>query len=264
VLVLRLLLPEEGEEAEGLLAEVAHGEEREMLPLSDIETAEGDPAAGVLEDYYFWLENAPEDDLVPREGPPSSSGAHPRSATLPARAGLWSILLEWALYAAGGGAALGAVLKTVHGADTGVSVGAVLLALVGLVVGRLMGMEAGLLNRIRSFRLVGSIFGALAGATVGALVGALVVAFVGSILGSITGTLVGRVLAALRWKPLSLMGWTILGALTGAVVWACYLDQDRALAGALWGALLAPVAVAFLIVVFLVTVFFVLGPPPSA
>jgi hypothetical protein len=242
VLILRLLPDEEADEGDGLLVEVARGDERQVLPLREVEVPAGDPLRPALEDYGWWLENGPADD--------SDGGGAGRPAAPPAPIRLGRFLLLAGLTVAAGGATLGAILRAVEGAQYGVAVGAALVGLVGLLAGSRFGSIFGAVNRIPSGSRFGGFWGMLAGAALGALAGALVVAVVGSLPGSILGVLAGRALAALGWKPLGKAGWMLFGAWGGALAQAFYQKPDEALTGALYGAALGPPLGAFLALAF--------------
>jgi hypothetical protein len=223
VLVLRLLPAEEADSDTGLLVEAACGEEMRILPLSEIQMAPGDPGARPIQDYVTWIDEAPgEEEEVPGEGAILvASNIEPRSLLRP--------LLHLAVYCAGAGATLGAILATVAGAEMAATIGAGIAGLLGVLPGLWYGRIAAP-HRPLAVRLMffGS-FGMAAGAMLGAVLGGLAVAFVGAIPGSIAGTLIGRWLT--KAGDAARYTWGIAGGFAGGLVYALWLDKNAALDG---------------------------------
>jgi hypothetical protein len=247
VLVRRLLPVEEADLDDGLFVEVVHGEEEGVMPLACIDLAEEDPNYSLLADYCYWLEMAESDEDEEEEEDEDSfapsilpfPGAGSQVQTGPT-AVLWGVA-RLAVYLAGAGAVVGAVMQGVDHGQIAVMVGAGILGIIGLVLGSSYGRMVGAMNRLRGMSILGGILGGLGGAALGSVAGALIMAFVGSLLGCIAGSLLGVMLAKMGWQPLSNVLWALLGALIGALVLALIQKQEEALPAALWGAVLAGV-----------------------
>jgi len=248
ILVLRLLPPEEAED-EGLLVEVARGDERLVVPLTALELAEEDPQAGPIADYASWL----EDELGPvdNKSQPGLTDLFPGPTSGHKRHMVW-LFLQAGLFTAACGSLVGSVVGALSWGRTAVTVGAALTGALGLLLGAKYGVIFGAVNRIRTGVLLCGLFGVLVGSLLGALLGAAVVAFVGTILGSIAGTLAGQVVAALGRKPLSAFSWAMLGAWVGGLFLAYSENADLAISGAVTGAILGGVSGLLLPVFFLV------------
>jgi hypothetical protein len=262
VTVYRLLPARRGEEGVGLVVECGLDEAREAedfvhFPLADLELpSDQQENLGAVQDYTYWLEEFPGADEEPEDEEEGDleqmlGGGRPVSPWA-----FWMTLARVAVYGAGVGASLGSILATLEWAQWGLTVGAIILGLAGLLFGARAAALLG--RRMRGMRFSpvvgGLVFGAL-GALLGGVLGLLVVACVGTILGSIAGSLLGKGLELLGWRPLGEFWWIVVGALAGGLVLAFVFNQDLALNGALYGmgvgALLA-VVVLFAVVMVLV------------
>ena len=117
ITVTALLDADEADNDEGLLCEVVEGDEKFILPLSEVEGASG-PNRRLLEDYSFWFVNWPAGGHATR-GFPVESRLH-RNPTAPVS--LHSALVSTLLIGGFYGAVLGAALASLDGALVAVRV----------------------------------------------------------------------------------------------------------------------------------------------
>jgi hypothetical protein len=147
----------------------------------------------------------------------------------PADVRLLPPLVHLAVYCAGAGATLGAILNTVAGAETAATVGAASLGLLGVLPGLWYAQFAAPHRPPAVRRLFFGSFSSTVAAMLGALLGGLLAAYVGSIPGSIAGTLLGGWLR--RMDSDARFMWGIAGACAGGLVYALGLDKGAALDG---------------------------------
>jgi hypothetical protein len=169
---------------------------------------------------------------------------------LPDSFSVWKPVVQTAVYSAGGGALLGALVETIDSAHVGAVLGALFFGAVGLLAGARYGFLFGAVNRLKPGPVLGAIFGMLAGTLAGALAGAVAVAFVGTLLGCMIAEVVGRGMAALGWKPLRTWEWRVVGVAVGGMALAFWHDEQLALAGASTG-MLAGTAAGILLILTL-------------
>jgi hypothetical protein len=244
IMVLELLSAEAADVQAGLMVEAAFGEEAYVLPLADIQAMRDDPADQAIRDYIAWL------DETPRRDEDASDDALPFDpASLEPKRLLWAFL-RLALYCAGAGAVLNAILTTVGGADLGAIIGSAILGLLGLLLGMQYASMAAPPGK-RTLTVVSfGLFGLAAGAMVGALAGGLLVAFVGALPGVIVGALL---FARLRRGDVDAK-WigALAGAIFGGMFFALYRDKDAAFGAVGMGLLLGLGGIVLLLVLLIV------------
>jgi hypothetical protein len=161
----------------------------------------------------------------------------PADTALPGHGSLSQTLATYTAFAAAAGAIQGAIVETVPGAREGAVCGALFLGAVGLLAGARYSSVLGPPWATYAGAVACTTFGLMAGSLMGWVAGAMVVAFVGTLLGSMILSGAGEVLHAVGYRPWNPAVWLILGAGLGGMVWACWFDQERALAGAATGML---------------------------
>ncbi len=200
------------------------------LPLAVLEVTSISHNRQLVEDYSYWFGNWPSDNFTAQWIPSDNHTSQPDK---------WSFLktlVRYGLYGAAYGVVLGSLVGALEGAMTGALVGAIILGLVGCAAGAKFGMLVRVVNRVRYGSLAGGTLGALAGVLIGAVIGAMAVAFAGTLIGGIVGVLAGRLLVKLKWKLIGSFTSAIIGSGVGAVVMACYRDQEKTLEWGLHGA----------------------------
>jgi hypothetical protein len=229
-----------------LICEILDEDGLSPFPLADFDRITDARNRRLVEDYVYWLENAPfESETEPvesvilgpggqqyrDEGAAGSDGSVLRSLVT------W---LLWCLICGGvGGTFMGAAVRTVDGAFPGAMVGGVLMAvLVGI-------LAYGVGWKPRSAFLrpwACSLFGAIVGGGVGMIAGAALLVIIAAPLGALAGAGVGALL--LRWwvrrpwrGPATVLG-LIAGTLLGATGLSVYRNPPTGMEGEVNGLLL--------------------------
>lgn len=242
VTVMALLDADQCDEDRGILCAAMEEEESVDLFLAELESTVNIHNRQLMEDYAYWFHNLPGSDIDTWTGggvttssqwiKVESSSYHPKKWTLVGailRCGIGGGII---------GIPLGSLLAAMEIVQIGAIVGAVIVGVLGYWMGARYGMIFGAVNRLKHGSLYGGILGAILGGSLGALLGAL--------LGAIVGMLVGSLVAALmsKWflrggKRLFAIG---LGAAAGATLQAFYFDQEKAMEGAIHGAIIGVAA----------------------
>lgn len=227
VQVLRLWPSEEIDPQRGLQAEVREGNQVFIVPL-DMLVVRGDAQTTLLvQDYASWFIEWSEQQDIPDHMMPSME-MMPRAMMM--------VMVRWVVYGAGIGASVGAVLTTIDQARFGFLVGAFLIGALGYLAGAKVGGVIDLTTGKIHRSLTGALVATFIGVLFGGILGTLAVAALGSITGSIALNLLGTLLEWLGLRILSTLGWSVLGAFGGALVYAFMLNSEAATSGALFGA----------------------------
>jgi hypothetical protein len=230
-LVLReLAAPRADELDRGLLGITEQGDQRQPLPLCDLEIVDKGAAWQLLADYAYWFTTL---RAAAAAADQRQEDERERAAT-----GLRTVInavSRCGSYGAAAGAAVGAVAATMEGVLFAMGVGAVTMALIGYVAGTRYGFFFGKMHRINSGPILGGLFGIVAGALAGAVAGPLVIAYFGTIVGSIVGALFGQLLHLISKRLPGPMALGLAGAILGAIVLAWMEDSERTLAGLMYG-----------------------------
>jgi hypothetical protein len=235
----------------GLLVEVYEdaATDTEFLPLIGLQALPAGPDGERIDDYLYWMENAPGQD----QGEEEEEQLSPQSA-------LKQILTGCCLLLGGAGVA-GGVIEAVEGARTGAMVGAVFAGLAGFAVGATGGARPMFASPTRAVNLLVGVGMGLLGGTIGAIFGTLIVAFLGTIPGAIAGSVTRRLLKLVGVSSPGELTWVALGGCCGAFVLAWLRNADRVWTGALYG-----VGAGFLICLLILGVLMIAtfrGGPPS-
>ncbi len=229
--LVELVPPHAGEVKGELFAEVTAGDSRAVVPLSHLEPQRDDGSARLLRDYAYWIwERSDHSPVFVQQNVPKED-----TEPLSPRRVVFNAVSRCGLYGAAAGAAVGAVSATMDHVLFAMGVGALVLAVVGYIVGTRYGFFFGKVNRINSGPVLGGILGVVGGAVLGVVAGALVIAYFGTIIGSIVGTIVGYLLQLLSRRLPGRFVCGAVGTVVGAVIAAWYVDADGTLLGLLWG-----------------------------
>jgi hypothetical protein len=223
----------------GLLAEVESEGRTALLPLAALEGRAG-PVQD-LRDYALWFWSTRKLDPVPKA-----------VESVPDPWAVWRSLGLATIYAAGAGAALGAVVAAVPYALHALVSGALILGIAGYLTGSRTSRLFRATSQVASVPALASFLGLLVGGLSGGILGTLGAAVLGTVPGCIAGSLLSRALEALGRRWLSPMTWVALGGFLGAAILALLTDQDLALEGATAGALLGAGAGLLLVLLALV------------
>ena len=240
VVVQRLLPLEEAGVYDGLMVEAKFPDGTHIVPLTNIQPPPTDLACVLIRVYTTWFEETSDKD---EDTADDSSSLEPDDLDVKPLLRTFGRLV---VYSAGVGAAWGAILKSVPGAETGAIVGSSVVGFLGLLLGLLFGAFAPshLSRTIRS--LVCGVVLSLIGAIIGALMGGVAVAYVGALPGGIVGSAIGHWLC--KAQPNAKFTWGIAGACLGGLVYAHYLDADAARGGVGFGLLLGFAGVVLILV----------------
>jgi hypothetical protein len=237
VTVVGLLDAEDYDEDDGVLCEVEQGGRSDEVPLISLVVYRNWQQRQLIGDYSYWFYNRSGDDEL--------SFSPERSTDLtsipPQKRSLVKLILQCGMGAALCGMDLGSLLATSENAAIGALVGAVILGVIGLLLGKKTGPIPDEAIYLQGGRIFPQFMAALAGCLFGSLLGAMLFAFVGTLSGGIVGWLIWWLSGKVRLQVVGPVAGIFLGASVGAVASACYSDTEKALTGALVGAGIAAI-----------------------
>jgi hypothetical protein len=232
--IVELLPPKAGVRSGGLICAVQLGDQRQELPLSDLESVRKGQPWQLLADYAFWF--CESDHESEPEGRAKETGDQsPQVASTEGWRFVGNTISSCGLVGAGVGATVGAIAATMDHVPYSMAVGALTLALVGYIAGTRFGFFMGKSQGIKYGPILGGMLGLIAGAVLGTVAGPLVIAHVGTIFGSIVGTLFGYVFHKINRRLPGPLYVGLAGALLGALIQAFVEDVNQTLSGLLYG-----------------------------
>lgn len=241
-IVTGLAVVEEGDGDRGLRCEVILDGEPDFVPLLEIAVRSLGPNRELIEDYRAWF--------GPVAAATRSNDADEESmeAAAESELSIGRALLALIVVAGGRGAAYGAVLEVGLAAEsaafTTMKTGALLLALVGAVMGAQGRALYAIFEPGRRASLLGMLAKTLSGAAMGALAGMMVSIWPGAYVGGLVGLLVGRLSDGHYRAIRTTIIWAAVTAGCGVLIQAWRQDSANfwspLLRGAGWGALAGP------------------------